>query len=340
MNKAKGKASEVSVRQPWLRLLALDGGGVRGLSSLMVLQHLMETLNPDTPPKPCDYFHLIGGTSTGGLIAIMLGRLRMTVADCITAYTQLSSNVFKKRRHRVSRRGNIQGRFDSRDLERAVKKILTQQGFDEDELLKDTVDAPCKVFVCTRSASADRVCLTSYRSPRGGSHLLDSVKIWEACRATSAAPSFFDRITIGPFQEEFIDGALGENNPIYSVWNQAQDIWNDGPLQDKILYLVSIGTGIPSLNPFQDSVIDLGKALVALSTESEETAERFHRDKASLDNDGRYYRFNVIRGLEGIGLQESERKKDIAAATLRYITSQAVFNKIKACAEKMLTQGS
>ncbi|KAI2472257.1 phospholipase [Annulohypoxylon bovei var. microspora] len=300
----------------------------------------METINPDAPPKPCDYFHLIGGTSTGGLIAIMLGRLRMTVGDCIAAYTKLSSNVFKKRRHRVNLRGNIQGRFDSLELEKTVKDILSQQGFDEDALLKDTADAFCKIFVCTRSASADKVCLTSYRSPRGGSHLLDSVKIWEACRATSAAPSFFDPITIGPFDEEFIDGALGENNPIYTVWNQAQDIWNDGPLQDKILCLISIGTGLPSLNPFQDGILDIGKALVSLSTESEETAERFHRDKASLDNDGRYYRFNVNRGLETVGLQESKKINEIAAATLRYVTSQAVFSKVKACAEKMLAQGS
>jgi patatin-like phospholipase/acyl hydrolase len=49
-----------------LRLLALDGGGVRGLSALMILEQLMEAVNPDAPPKPCDYFDLIGGTSTGG----------------------------------------------------------------------------------------------------------------------------------------------------------------------------------------------------------------------------------------------------------------------------------
>jgi patatin-like phospholipase/acyl hydrolase len=49
-----------------LRLLALDGGGVRGLSALMILAQLMETVNPDSPPKPCDYFDMIGGTSTGG----------------------------------------------------------------------------------------------------------------------------------------------------------------------------------------------------------------------------------------------------------------------------------
>jgi patatin-like phospholipase/acyl hydrolase len=49
-----------------LRLLALDGGGVRGLSALIILEQLMQAVDPDTPPKPCDYFDMIGGTSTGG----------------------------------------------------------------------------------------------------------------------------------------------------------------------------------------------------------------------------------------------------------------------------------
>jgi patatin-like phospholipase/acyl hydrolase len=49
-----------------LRLLALDGGGVRGLSALMILEQLMEAVDSDAPPKPCDYFDMIGGTSTGG----------------------------------------------------------------------------------------------------------------------------------------------------------------------------------------------------------------------------------------------------------------------------------
>ena len=47
------------------RLLALDGGGVGGLSALMVLEQLMYAVNPDSPLKPCDYFDMIGGISTG-----------------------------------------------------------------------------------------------------------------------------------------------------------------------------------------------------------------------------------------------------------------------------------
>jgi patatin-like phospholipase/acyl hydrolase len=49
-----------------LCLLALDGGGVRGLSALMILEQLVEAVDPDAPPKPCDYFDIIGGKSTGG----------------------------------------------------------------------------------------------------------------------------------------------------------------------------------------------------------------------------------------------------------------------------------
>ena len=70
-----------------LRVLSLDGGGVRGISSLYILKELMAQIarehrveNPDQPelsPCPCEYFDLICGTSTGGLIALMLGRLRM-----------------------------------------------------------------------------------------------------------------------------------------------------------------------------------------------------------------------------------------------------------------------
>jgi patatin-like phospholipase/acyl hydrolase len=49
-----------------LCLLSLDGGGVRGLSTLVILDELMRKINPNSPPKPCEIFDMIGGTSTGG----------------------------------------------------------------------------------------------------------------------------------------------------------------------------------------------------------------------------------------------------------------------------------
>lgn len=49
-----------------LSLLSLDGGGIRGLSSLYILKRVMEAINPDCPPKPCEYFDMMGGVGSGG----------------------------------------------------------------------------------------------------------------------------------------------------------------------------------------------------------------------------------------------------------------------------------
>ena len=193
----------------------------------------------------------------------------------------------------------------------------------------------CRFVCATSKQTSETVCLTSYKSPRGGSDLLNSVKIWEACRATSAASSFFDSIAIGRYEEEFVDGATGANNPVWEVWNQAQLIWGPEPLEGRVQSLVSIGTGVPSLRAFQDDFLHIGTTLITIATETEQTAERFRRDKTHLDNTGRYYRFNVTRGLEDIGLEESKKRKEIAAATRRYVGMQDVLKQMQACADNM-----
>jgi predicted acylesterase/phospholipase RssA len=192
-------------------------------------------------------------------------------------------------------------------------------------------------FVCaTSKETSDMVCLKTYRSPRGGdTHLFDSTTIWQACRATSAATSFFDPIAIGPYDEEFVDGALGQNNPVYALWNQAQDVWGGDEqqrLHTKLRCLVSIGTGVPTLKPMGDDAFGILATLKEIATETERTAEKFRRDKCDLDDDGRYYRFNVDRGLEDVRLDESKKKREIAAATGRYVASQVVFRQMRACA--------
>lgn len=161
---------------------------------------------------------------------------------------------------------------------------------------------------------------------------MNSAKIWEACRATSAASSFFDPIAVGRFGEEFIDGATGANNPVREVWDQAQLAWGPEPLEGQVKCLISIGTGVPSLKPFKDDVLHIGKTLVAMATETAQTAEKFRRERALLDDTGRYYRFNVVHGLEDIGLEESKKVKEMAAATRRYISSQDVYKQMQACA--------
>lgn len=185
-------------------------------------------------------------------------------------------------------------------------------------------------FVCATSKETGcTVRLTTYQSPR---RLLRSPLIWEAARATTAASSFFDPITIGGFQEEFLDGGTGANNPVYELWNEAQDIWpSEFSLEDRILCLVSIGTGLRSLTPFGGDLSGIVRSLKAIATDTERTAEMFCRDKCKLDFEGRYYRFNVNQGLEKIGLEDSKQKGAIIAATDRYIDSQAVYKQMQTC---------
>lgn len=54
----------------------IDGGGIRGVSMLLILDEIMRRVQRDkhleSLPRPCEYFHLIGGTSTGGYIAFSI----------------------------------------------------------------------------------------------------------------------------------------------------------------------------------------------------------------------------------------------------------------------------
>ena len=75
-------------------------------------------------PLPCEYFQLIGGTSTGGLIAIMLGRLRMTAVEAAGQYNDLAKKIFgpQNRKHRVQ-----DGSFKATTLKEAVEKLVASR---------------------------------------------------------------------------------------------------------------------------------------------------------------------------------------------------------------------
>ena len=175
------------------------------------------------------------------------------------------------------------------------------------------------------------VRLASYASKRRPDQLLNTAKVWEAARATSAATSFFDPITIGMFKQTFVDGATGASNPVYEVWNEAKDIWSSASFDESVGCLVSIGTGIPPLGPLKDDPFSIAGSLLQIATETEKTNERFCQDKRTLYDQDRFHRFNVNSGLEAIGLEESSRKNEIISATNLYVASQAVMKQMKAC---------
>ncbi|KAH9216668.1 acyl transferase/acyl hydrolase/lysophospholipase [Leptodontidium sp. 2 PMI_412] len=86
----------------------LFAGGIRGLSMLLILKELITQLNQRLEAanieviKPCHVFDLIAGTSVGGLIAIMLGRLEMDVDKCISAFSRLTLLCFKSKSNLLS----------------------------------------------------------------------------------------------------------------------------------------------------------------------------------------------------------------------------------------------
>ena len=186
----------------------------------------------------------------------------------------------------------------------------------------------------TREFTSTIAILSSYSSNRRSDQLFQETKIWEACRATSAATTFFDPISIGKLGIRFVDGAVTANNPVFELWNEAKEIWKSDP-NHTVKCLVSIGTGVLRENSFKGGIVGICKGLIKIATETELTAEGFCKDKSELHSKGRYYRFNVANGLDNIGLEDAKRKSEIIAATDEYIEGQEIFKKIEACANKM-----
>jgi Patatin-like phospholipase len=192
-------------------------------------------------------------------------------------------------------------------------------------------------FVCATSAHhAETTVLSSYYSDRRGNDLRSVARIWEVARATSAATSFFDPIVIGG--ERFVDGATGANNPIHQLWTEATDTFSKGlnwRLEDHIQSLVSVGTGKLHLTAFSTSLLDIGKVLVDIATNSDQIADTFHKLHSNLYLERRAFRFNVGQGLENIGLEEESKMPDIQAVTRRYIQTEEVFTLMRECVENL-----
>ncbi|KDR66773.1 hypothetical protein GALMADRAFT_80462, partial [Galerina marginata CBS 339.88] len=314
-----------------------DGGGIRGLSELLVIREVMHRLmfeenakrkeNGEEPlsvlPKPCDYFDLIGGTSTGGIIALMLGRLRMDVDTAIEHYDSLAKEVFSDRKLWGD------GKFKAATLEKAIKAVVRSvTGDDESLLLEGNQEGVCRTFVCAMNAHNMNgnipVLFRTYKSHKV--HL--NCKIWEAARATSAAPTFFKRVEIGRNQP-FIDGGLGRNNPSRVVLEEAEALFG----ARQIGCLVSIGTGkakvtgIEKPGLFQQIIpTDVIDALKSIATDCENTHQDMLRHFARLPNT--YFRLNVEQGMQGIKLSESEKLSNVEAHTANYLADREVEPKL------------
>lgn len=75
------------------RILSFDGGGTRGVLSIAMLKEIMGRISPNEKVQPYELFDIICGTSTGGIIAVLLGAQRRSVAETEALYDEFIDKV-------------------------------------------------------------------------------------------------------------------------------------------------------------------------------------------------------------------------------------------------------
>ncbi|KAF8532066.1 acyl transferase/acyl hydrolase/lysophospholipase, partial [Trichophaea hybrida] len=335
-------------------LHSTDGGGVRGISSLIILKHLMASLVKESviteQTLPCEYFDMIGGTSTGGIIAILLGRLRLSVDECIKLYESMGSEIFRKTKNFQT--GTM---FSASRLEHVFHRIVSERTRNESELLRYSCeDRACPIFVV--SIDKEKVTrpdgATLFRSYEAPNDPFGSVSIVEAARATSAAPTYFKPIQIKTSTENksFVDGGLGHNNPVLHLIKEAKMAYP----QADIGCLISIGTGVQQgvklaaegaarTNIFglpiigrMAAKIDAAIVVAALATSS----ENIHCVAESMfQGTGIYYRFNVCEETN-IKLFEYQKMDAMRKATENYLQQDPIAEYARKCVSQLQSSGA
>lgn len=204
------------------------------------------------------------------------------------------------------------------------------------------IDSHCRFVLATSQKMSKTVVISSYFNNRRGNNLRNVAQVWQVARATSAATTFFEPVTFGG--ETFLDGGTGANNPVEFLWSEAADLFRDTcdkswSLERGLTCLVSIGTGKPLIKAFGGSLLknEVGDALVAIATDTEQKANIFQTHHTQLFQEHRAFRFNVISGLEEVGLEEKEKFEEITAATRNYIMQEDTFQAMQHCV-KMLSR--
>ncbi|KAH3860746.1 85/88 kDa calcium-independent phospholipase A2-like [Dreissena polymorpha] len=181
------------------RVLCLDGGGIRGL----IILEILEAIEKEADKPIIDLFDWIGGTSTGGIIALGIATGK-SVSEIRDQYNRLKDQVFKGSRP-----------YDSELIETLMKKE-----FGETKVMTDIKEP--KVLVTSVLGDHYPWKLHMFRSYKEDTEpeedpRFEPIKppnetyIWEVARSTSAAPTYFH-----PYKQ-FYDGGIMSNNPTLDI---------------------------------------------------------------------------------------------------------------------------
>lgn len=218
-----------------IKILSIDGGGIRGLIPAMVLAEIEKR----TGRPVARLFHLIAGTSTGGLLALGLtkpnaeGKPEFSANDLVKLYEEYGDQIFSRSCwYRITSLGHL---ADYKYPSEGMKRVFAQyfgaarlKGALSDVLLTAyEIEIRCPFFF--RSSRAREI--PGYDYP-----------LQEVALATTAAPTYFGpcKIYVGtsPQYYALIDGGVYANNPAMCAYVEARSTHPD----DDIL-LVSLGTG-------------------------------------------------------------------------------------------------
>lgn len=185
-------------------------------------------------------------------------------------------------------------------------------------------------FVCATESETTKIHLFSTYQRRGSGFddVYEEALIWEACRATSAATSFFDVAEVGKSRMVFLDGATGANNPIFYLWDEARTVFGDD-FEKRLQLALSIGTGRPDIRAFGNDLKEVAKTMIKMSTNTETANQMFEKAHMDLFRDDRFFRFNVQVGLGSVGLEEVGRQSLIRAATHDYLELNEVRRRVE-----------
>jgi hypothetical protein len=248
------------------RILALDGGGVRGILSLGFLAEIEDVLRRRHGNSPdfrlCHYFDLIAGTSTGSIIAALLAQGN-TVQRVIDLYLRLAGEVFAPRWWEF-RYGLLRPRYKIEKLEGFLQEILGSDcRIGDPDKLKTGLLVMCKRIDSGSPWPISNNPEGRYFQPNPKKPEMIANKdyeLWKIVRASTAAPTFFQpqRVEIArpqtpaqsPKEAWFMDGGVSpHNNPALQAYLLAtlegfRLRWPSG--KDQLL-IISVGTGrLPS----------------------------------------------------------------------------------------------
>jgi predicted acylesterase/phospholipase RssA len=259
----------------------------------------------------------------------------MSTTEALQAYDECAAAIFSGQ----NRKWSLSHRFRATALEKVVQGIVESRGMG-DEMWDPAKPEKGKAIVCVMPSDAieDPRMVRSFRDPNVEHPWDEGVKIWEAARATTAAPSFFkgQKLGKGPDARTYIDAAIGANNPVEYLLKEAADEFGSGR---RLGCVVSIGTGtrslqlngLPTLRETLAYYGGLFKALKSTATDCEETHRQLQSRLRPFP--GSYFRFNVPKAAEEVKLHEYKKMPQLKASTAKYLATEAVSMQIEQVAD-------